>query len=246
MRLLELTLATPEENLALDEALLEAAESSLIETETLRLWSPASPLVVLGRSSNFDSEARAAECRCLGVPILRRTSGGATILTGPGCLMYAVVLNLERRPELRAIDQAHRFVLETNRVALGALVSGIERRGTSDLALGDRKFSGNSLRVRRNWLLYHGTLLFDFDLRSIGLLLGSPVRQPDYRQRRSHIEFVMNLPASHADLSAALKSAWNASEPLDFDASLAELTARFVAEKYSRSDWNFKGEIPIG
>ena len=46
------------------------------------------------------------------IPILRRSSGGAAIVAGPGCLMYAVVLSYEARPELRDISRAHAFVLD--------------------------------------------------------------------------------------------------------------------------------------
>ena len=49
MRLLDLTLAAPEENLACDEALLEEAEDGSNE-ETLRFWEPESFFVVLGYS----------------------------------------------------------------------------------------------------------------------------------------------------------------------------------------------------
>ena len=45
--LLDLTLRTPEENLALDEALLAAAEASA-GRETLRFWESPVPFVVLG------------------------------------------------------------------------------------------------------------------------------------------------------------------------------------------------------
>ena len=41
MHLLDLTLATPAENLALDEGLLELAEGSREPCEVLRLWAPA-------------------------------------------------------------------------------------------------------------------------------------------------------------------------------------------------------------
>jgi len=50
MRYLDLTLPSPAENLALDEALLEEAEASGRPTETLRLWEPRQPAVVVGRS----------------------------------------------------------------------------------------------------------------------------------------------------------------------------------------------------
>ncbi len=36
----------------------------------------------------------------LGIPVLRRASGGAAIVIGPGCLMYALVLSYELRPSL--------------------------------------------------------------------------------------------------------------------------------------------------
>ena len=48
MKLLDLTLDSPAENLALDEALLEQAEADGPQ-EVLRLWEPESPLVVMGR-----------------------------------------------------------------------------------------------------------------------------------------------------------------------------------------------------
>src|SRR5512146_2424258 len=101
---LPLTLETPAANLALDEALLDAAVEGQLPGEVLRLWEPAEFFVVLGRSSKV-AEVHAAACRQDNVAVLRRPSGGATILTGPGCLMYAVLLDAERRPELRSVDR---------------------------------------------------------------------------------------------------------------------------------------------
>ncbi len=122
MLLLDLTLPTPEENLALDEALLDVAEEANEPVEVLRFWEADRPLVVLGRSSKVAEEAQLEPCKNAGVPVLRRCSGGAAIVAGPGCLMYAVVLSYELHPELRALDLAHRFVLSRLRDALLPLV----------------------------------------------------------------------------------------------------------------------------
>lgn len=208
MQLLDLTLPTAEENLALEESLLAQAEAGEAPDDVLRLWEPAAPLVVLGRSSQPEGEVNVAACQSRGIPILRRSSGGAAIVTGPGCLMYAVVLSMVRRPQLRFIDAAHRYVLGTLEAALAPLAPGVCRQGTSDLALGDRKFSGNSLRVKRDHLLYHGTLLYDFPLELIGACLGVAPRQPAYRGGRSHDDFVCNLPVSVNDLRRAVAQAW--------------------------------------
>ena len=236
MRFLDLTLPSAAENLALDEALLEEAEAAGRPTETLRIWQPDRPIVVLGRSSKIGREVRADACRELGVPILRRVSGGAAVVAGPGCLMYGLVLSYRLRPQLRAVDQAHRFVLGTLAAALRPLVPEVGCRGTSDLAIGGQKFSGNSLRCRRDHLLYHGTLLYDFPLELIGRCLAAPPRMPDYRQGREHAEFLTNLPLPRSAIRGALISAFAAEEPCgDWP---REQTARLAAGKYARPQWN--------
>jgi lipoate-protein ligase A len=236
MRHLCLTLDTPEENLALDEALLDQAELGASGAEVLRIWEPPKPLVVLGRSSRFEQEVNAHECQRQGVPILRRSSGGSAVLAGPGCLMYAVVLSYDVRPHLRPIDQAHAFVLDHIVSALRPLVPDIERQGTSDIAIGDRKFSGNSLRCKRNFLLYHGTILYDFALKSIGQCLGSPARQPEYRAGRDHDDFLINLPLGGTAIRQAIIAAWNAHEPAEDWPR--DLVASLVRERYSQEKWN--------
>lgn len=238
MQLLDLTLASPAANLALDEALLECAEEAAESWEILRLWESATPFVVLGRSSRIAEEVHLDACRRLGLPVLRRTSGGLSIVTGPGCLMYAVVLSTELRPDLRAIDRAHEFVLATMLRALSSLGLNVTRRGTSDLVLGLQKVSGNSLRCRRRSLLYHGTLLHDFPLELVAACLAEPPRAPDYRAGRPHGEFVANLPASESDLRRAIATAWGASEPIvEWPREMVE---KLIRERYEAQEWNFR------
>lgn len=244
MDLLHLTLPTPAENLALDEALADAlSDADPGARETLRLWAPPEPVVVLGRSSRVDEEVDLPECRRAGVPIQRRASGGATILTGPGCLMYAVTLDLRRRPELRQVDRAHAWVLGLVARALGP---GVRRAGTSDLVV-DRggaalKVSGNSLRVRRDALVYHGTLMHAMDLGLVARLLREPPRQPEYRARRRHADFVANLDSDEAALCAALCGAFGARAAAE--GYPAERVARLVEEKHSHDAWNLEGRTP--
>ncbi len=240
MKLLELTLETPEENLALDEALLQVAEAGENETdEVLRLWESPSHVVVLGRSSDAQAEVNLGACQERGIPVLRRTSGGATVLIGPGCLMYAVVLSYEQRPQLRMIEAAHQFVLERLRQAIEPQVPEIAMRGTSDLTLNLRKFSGNSLKCRQRHLLYHGTIVYDFSMELISECLAAPARQPEYRDGRAHQEFVANIALDPDALRSQLAHAWNATSPLEH--SPGTETARLVAERYSQAKWRISG-----
>lgn len=238
MQRLDLTLDTPAENLALDEALLESAERASGPREVLRLWESTQPMVVVGRSSRVDAEVNRGECQRRNIPILRRCSGGAAIVTGPGCLMYAVVLSYEWRPALRMLEQAHQFILTRLKESLQSMSADVEHQGVSDLARGDRKFSGNSLRCKRRHLLYHGALLYDFPLELISGCLSEPPRQPDYRQGRRHADFVANFPGNSAALRQAIIAGWDAWEELP--EWPRELTGRLVAERYCRSEWNFR------
>jgi lipoate---protein ligase len=245
MRLLDLTLPTPPENLALDEALLNEAECAAIDGiethdqfETLRLWESPTTVVVAGSSTRVVEEVKLDVCAADNVPVLRRASGGTTIVAGSGCLMYGVVLSYKLRPHLKSIDQAHKFVLDSIAGALNQRIENrsVVRAGTSDLAIGNRKFSGNALRCRRHFLLYHGTVLYDFPLAQVTKYQHLPSRQPGYRQQRSHDEFLMNLPISREQIRSALSDAFAASELLDDWPR--DCVNRLVAEKYSSAEWN--------
>jgi lipoate---protein ligase len=238
MQFLSLSCDRHEENLAVDAALLDEAEAADQPREVLRIWEPPAPLVVVGCSSHVDREVHEEACRRRGIPILRRISGGSTIVTGPGCLMYAVVLSYELRPALRSLDAAHCLVMETMAGAIAPLVPGVSRRGICDLTYHDRKFSGNSLRCRRQHLLYHGTVLYDFALELIEECLAMPPRVPDYRASRDHREFVTNLPIAPQQLSHALRQAWGAQQ--DRGPPAAGLVERLIAEKYALREWNYR------
>ena len=246
MRRLELTLPTPPESLALDEALLDWAEESDAEWEFLRIWESAQPLIVIGRSSRVHQEVDESACQAAKIPILRRSSGGAAIVAGPGCLMYALVLSYKLRPELKDIGRAHACVLGRLAESLGPLlahVGSIAHVGTSDLALVEgslprRKVSGNSMRAKRTHLLYHGTLMYDFDLSLVARCLRMPPRQPAYRGSRSHADFLTNLPVTRGSLVEAIGRAWpTEGELADWPSGRV---AGLVAERFSQESWNFE------
>ena len=246
MQRLELTLRTPAENLALDEALLDWAEEENADREFLRIWESSQPMVVVGRSSRVRAEVDEAACRVSNVPILRRSSGGAAIVAGPGSLMYAVVLSYRLRPELKDIGRAHSYVLGRLAASLGPLVSrwgSVAHVGTSDLALVDqssqrRKFSGNSMRVKRTHMMYHGTLMYDADLSLIARYLHMPPRQPAYRAARSHADFLVNLPLAKPELIGAADRAWPTVGSLTDWPS--ERVTSLADERFRQPSWTYE------
>jgi lipoate-protein ligase A len=228
--------AEPAQNLACDEALLLEAEAG--GEETLRFWEPRSAFVVLGHASAVEQEVSLAACRDAGVPVLRRPSGGAAVLQAPSCLNYTVILGIASRG-LGEVAAANAYVMERSRRALEPLVGApVSIEGFTDLTLGGRKFSGNAQYRKKRALLFHGSFLLDCDIPLIEKLLLSPPRQPDYRRRRPHGEFLTNIKIPAAAVKAALREAWNAVEertapPLDSIETL-------VRERYARDEWTFR------
>jgi lipoate---protein ligase len=247
MHCLDLTLNSPAANLALDEALLDACEEG--GAEVLRFWQSPEYFVVVGYSNAIATEVNLTECHKRNIPIFRRCSGGGTVIQGPGCLNYSLILTFENsgpdvaiaaQPNcatLQTIPGANCYVMRRNAQALGAeLGRDVEVRGITDLAIGDRKFSGNAQRRKRRALLFHGTFLLNFDLELISVVLTQPSKEPDYRVGRKHGDFLSNLNVDGNRIKHALMNAWNARQ----DYMEVPDVAQLVAEKYSRDEWNRK------
>jgi lipoate-protein ligase A len=234
MHFLDLTLPTLAENLALDEALLLEAEAGR-GGEVLRVWEWSKHAVILGAGCRLAEDVDEIACQADGVPILRRASGGGTVLLGLGCLCYAVVLAYDRAPALREIRSSYAYVFERIQEQLADVLPNVEHAGISDLALTGRKFSGNSQQRKQSFLLHHGTLLYQVDLSRVGRYLRMPSRQPDYRQGREHGAFLMNVPLDAGELKQRLRRAWEA-----WDDTLAwpePIVAQLVAQKYTTVEW---------
>ena len=186
--------ATPEENLLYDEVLLRLANQGR-SGEALRFWESEHVFIVLGRLGRLDRDVRRQITRKDGVPVFRRASGGGTVVQGPGCLNYTLILSKER-PEVADLRRSYQFIL-------GKLINVLSGLGVeaafwpiSDMAVRgtQKKFSGNAQKRGRRFILHHGTILYCFDLTLIERYLTMPDDMPAYRQHRRHRDFVTNVP----------------------------------------------------
>ena len=138
------------------------------------------------RPEVVDAEA----CARLGVDVLKRSTGGGSVLQTGDVLNYSLItpappsLNLKAgfRPGIELVCAILR----------GFGVVG-RPEGTSDVAVGDRKISGNAQARRWRAVLVHGTLLVDFDHELAEAVLKHPPREPAYRRKRSHRDFLVTL-----------------------------------------------------
>jgi lipoate-protein ligase A len=235
---------TPAEQLAADETLLDHCEAGQID-ETLLFWEPRETFVVVGYANKVTSEVNVPACEARQIPIFRRCSGGGTVVQIPGGLNYSLILRITENSPTQDVTSANRFIMEKNRAAIQTLVpdTKIAVRGYTDLVIHDSvrndvKFAGNSQRRRKQFLLFHGTLLLNCDLNLIGELLPMPSLRPDYRADRPHAEFVTNLNLPADAVKDALAKEWNATSKLA-DLPLEEIQ-KLARDRYATREWNFK------
>ncbi|MFH1798434.1 MAG: lipoate--protein ligase family protein [Candidatus Omnitrophota bacterium] len=191
----------PEETIAFDEELLKSAESGQMG-ETLRFWESKEYFVVIGRAGKASEDCFLDRCREDGIKIIRRVSGGGTVLQGPGCLNYSLILSYDRDERFRNIRASYEIILI---MIMASLTGRVSFHPISDLAFNGKKFSGNAQARKKKYFLHHGTILYDFNLDMIPRYLKHPIKEPEYRNGRTHKDFLTNIPINPEEFKEAVK-----------------------------------------
>lgn len=200
-------LNTAEDHLNYDDNHLQSlpAENTSIY---LRFWELTDYYVVLGRSNAKQTEVYTEKAKEMNVKILKRSSGGGTVILGPGCLCYSLFIpttfNL-----CNTISKTNLYVMSKLKEALITQDSTIKIQGITDLCLGQKKFSGNAQRRLKDTLLFHGTFLYNFNLDIISNFLKHPSKEPEYRKKRDHSNFITNINIEKSIIIKRITSQFN-------------------------------------
>lgn len=152
MRLLHTGSHDPFYNLAFEEL----AFNALADEPALLIWRN-DPAAVVGSYQNICRELAVPALRRLGIPVLRRISGGGTVYHDAGNLNYSLLLPGAAGRDYRSCMEP---VIEAlNRLGVPAYFDRV-----CDIAVDGKKISGSAQRSAGGRLLHHGTLLFSSDL----------------------------------------------------------------------------------
>jgi len=232
----------PAYNLALEELL--AAE---YDREFLMLWRNG-PSVIVGRNQNTLAEIDPEAVRELGIPVVRRTTGGGAVYHDLGNFNYTVARTGRLTAHESFAESARAVVAALHRLGVPA-----EFSGRNDIVVDGRKISGSARRVLRERTLFHGTLLFDVDLSVLGRVLNPDTEKIRAKGITSVRARVMNLrelfPAwsvedFRAELTRALLAESGAEKPSPLPEGFAERAEKLAAERYRTREWNFGSPYP--
>lgn len=224
MRLILSSSADVYENLAAEEALLDAAPPEPVVFIYIN-----DPAIVLGKNQNPWRECAVSRLKALGVKLARRISGGGTVYHDRGNLNIACILPREHYRR----DEVLRLYLD----GLARAGVAVEITGGTSLAVNGRKVSGNAFCFRRDHVLHHGTLLWEADLERLRAALVPDLPDVETRAVASNPMPVVNLsdllPGHMMEtlrdaMVAALAAAWG---PTVRDGTMPELGDRVTKLK---------------
>ena len=173
------------------------------------VWRPDDTYIVLGQSNSPEMSLIAENVIADKIAVTKRPTGGEAVVLTPRMAVITVAR------EFYYMRPSKEFFREVNAMIMDALTDlGVRTpvsKGISDITIGNRKILGSSMHRREKRLVYHAVLNIGEDPGLFEKYLRHPRREPDYRQNRSHGEFVTSLKnegykVDYEDLAVILNS----------------------------------------
>ncbi len=167
------------QQLEVEEALLRVGEGSWC---ILNHGSP--PAIVLGLSSLLQTHVDLERVQKQPIPLIRRFSGGGTVVIDEDTLFFTLILEKETNP--------HALMHSTGELLAPAFAPHILCVEEHDFAIQGKKIGGNAQSFCKGRALHHTSFLWSWK-KELMEYLKIPPHQPLYRRDRSHEEFCGQL-----------------------------------------------------
>ena len=219
MKFIDSKILSIEENIALDKKLLEQVGKGEIPP-LFRFYNCSDEGVVVGVAQKTEDYVNIEQCEKDGIPVLKRFSGGGTVFISKGCLVYSVIDKLGGNGLKRFdVSGAYQHFLSPviDKFCFKCYHNGsrlkipAEFYKPCDIAVDNRKITGNAQAQKFGAVIVHGSFLINADLEKISKYLKHPEIEPEYRDKRSHKDFLCNLSEfglTYEKTKDILKQAW--------------------------------------
>ena len=172
------------EQLSLEEALFRTSASNwcIINESSL-------PALVIGISQNVEEVIHLDEAQRQQIPIIRRFTGGGTVVVDEGTLFCSFLFNKEGTAAEFHPSGILQWAHELLKPAFHPRPFTLQE---SDFAFHDKKIGGNAQALANGRFINHTSFLWEWNKERLKTLRFPP-RVPDWRQGRPHEEFMGQL-----------------------------------------------------
>lgn len=215
-------------------------------SKIMLIWQ-ADNCVMLGRYQIAQSEINKNTVKKIGANIVRRNTGGGTIYTDLGNLLYTVIIPVNNLEDIDFSKVCNPIVNVLNEMGINA-----ELKGRNDILIDGKKISGNAQTIEKNVLCSHGSLLYNANLDVLQDLLvvdEAKIKSKGISSIRSRvtniIEYIPERYSIH-EFWNRLKEKLFQEEEVDFyqfTPKDIEEIEDIKSEKFAAWQWNF-GNAP--
>lgn len=145
-------------NLAIEEYILE----NFGEKDTFLLFYVNKPSIIIGRNQNSVEEINTDYVNDNNIKVVRRLSGGGAVYHDEKNLNFSFIT----KDDGESFQNFKRFT-QPMVDALNKLGVPAEMQGRNDLAVKERKISGNAMFSTRGRMFSHGTLMLDSEIENV-------------------------------------------------------------------------------
>jgi len=229
---------------SIEEYFLQRSDESVI-----MLWQ-TERCVMLGNYQTAEAEINVEYAQKEGMQIVRRSSGGGTIFTDAGTLLYTMILPCPKGSNQQRI--AKDMLAETLVAALNGMGVPAKSEGRNDVTVDGKKVSGMAQYVRNDRVCSHCSLLYDTDLETLSHVLKvdeEKIRSKAIRSVRSRVTNIkdyMQNPLTvqdfRNDLRQKLLEGKNAPDYVLSSHERAKINSIYN-DRYANPSWTF-GKSP--
>ncbi len=172
------------QQLQLEESLLRANDENWV---IINQGSPKA--IVLGISANAEEVVNLPLATKDKIPLIKRFSGGGTVFVDEDTLFVTFIFQKKSHSFEPFPKSILDWVGSLFKQTLSLPHFSIKE---NDFALGEKKVGGNAQYIKKERWLHHTSFLWDFKKEHMNYLLHPP-KEPSYRQKRSHLDFLTTL-----------------------------------------------------
>lgn len=162
----------------------------------------APPAIVMGISQIPDEVIDFKAHQNNPIPIIKRYSGGGTVVIEPTTVLVTLILNHAVIPTLPFPKDVLKWTEELYKPAFHNIPFSLKE---NDYAIGELKCGGNAQYFAKNRIVHHTSFVWDYTNAHMQLLK-MPPKMPSYRAERSHQDFLYRLNTHFPSPTAFSKS----------------------------------------
>ncbi|GER32702.1 lipoate-protein ligase A [Striga asiatica] len=149
------------------------------------------PTIVMGVSGKPEELLEIEPVLRDDIPVIRRFTGGGTVIVDQGTIFVTFICNKDAVPGLQSYPQP---IMSWSSLLYNKVFKGIGdfKLRENDYVLGNHKFGGNAQSITKSRWVHHTSFLWDYKTTNMEYLK-LPKRAPEYRQARSHLDFICRM-----------------------------------------------------